>query len=208
MHKNNSNTTSRNDLQQRVLDKAMSLFKQNGIKAVKMDDIASAMSMSKRTLYELYENKEQLLYEGISRDISIEHKELEKYSRSASNEMEIVIFVFKRKLKELGTVNPLFFSDLHKYERVLTLLQQSSEQNRKRSVEFINKGVEHGYFIPALDYEIVSKMGDGVMNHVVQKKLYEQYPLRDLFVNCVYVQVRGVCTEKGRQMLDELFSNL
>ena len=72
---------------------------------------------------------------------------------------------------------------------------------------FINKGIEHGYFMSDLNYDIISKISDGVMNHVVETKLYEQYPLRDLFVNYVFVQIRGLCTEKGISMLDEIFSN-
>ena len=97
---------SRCDLQHRVVEKAMSLFKERGIKAVKMDDIAASLSISKRTLYELYENKEQLLLEGISLQISSNHSNLEHFAQTASNEMEIVIYVIKRKLEELGSVNP------------------------------------------------------------------------------------------------------
>ncbi|MBR1427598.1 MAG: helix-turn-helix transcriptional regulator [Prevotella sp.] len=198
---------SRCDLQHRVVEKAMSLFKERGIKAVKMDDIAASLSISKRTLYELYENKEQLLLEGISLQISSNHSNLEHFAQTASNEMEIVIYVIKRKLEELGSVNPLFFSDLNKYDHALRFLQQSREQNRKQTMLFINKGIEHGYFMSDLNYDIISKISDGVMNHVVETKLYEQYPLRDLFVNYVFVQIRGLCTEKGISMLDEIFSN-
>ena len=198
---------SRCDLQHRVVEKAMSLFKERGIKAVKMDDIAASLSISKRTLYELYENKEQLLFEGISRLISSNHSNVERFAQTASNEMEIVIYVIKRKLEELGSVNPLFFSDLNKYDHALRFLQQSREQNRKQTMLFINKGIEHGYFMSDLNYDIISKISDGVMNHVVETKLYEQYPLRDLFVNYVFVQIRGLCTEKGISMLDEIFSN-
>ncbi len=198
---------SRCDLQHRVVEKAMSLFKERGIKAVKMDDIAASLSISKRTLYELYENKEQLLLEGISLQISSNHSNLEHFAQTASNEMEIVIYVIKRKLEELGSVNPLFFSDLNKYDHALRFLQQSREQNRKQTMLFINKGIEHGYFMSDLNYDIISKISDGVINHVVETKLYEQYPLRDLFVNYVFVQIRGLCTEKGISMLDEIFSN-
>ena len=167
---------SRCDLQHRVVEKAMSLFKERGIKAVKMDDIAASLSISKRTLYELYENKEQLLLEGISLQISSNHSNLEHFAQTASNEMEIVIYVIKRKLEELGSVNPLFFSDLNKYDHALRFLQQSREQNRKQTMLFINKGIEHGYFMSDLNYDIISKISDGVMNHVVETKLYEQYP--------------------------------
>ena len=54
-------TTYRQELSENILHTALKLFWKKGIKAVKMDDIAAQMSISKRTLYELYRNKEVLL---------------------------------------------------------------------------------------------------------------------------------------------------
>lgn len=67
MHKNGNNNSSqyRNELKFRIIRTAMPLFKQKGIKAVRMDDIANILSISKRTLYEIYNNKEDLLLEGV-----------------------------------------------------------------------------------------------------------------------------------------------
>lgn len=51
-------TVYRENLKIKILDTSMQLFKQKGIRAVKMDDIANDMGISKRTLYEIYSNKE------------------------------------------------------------------------------------------------------------------------------------------------------
>ena len=55
----------RRGLKGKILETAMVMFAKNGIKAVRMDDIASSLNISKRTLYEIFENKEVLLFEGI-----------------------------------------------------------------------------------------------------------------------------------------------
>ena len=55
----------RQELRQRILAAAMMAFRQKGVRAVRMDDIASQLSISKRTLYEIYSNKELLLYECV-----------------------------------------------------------------------------------------------------------------------------------------------
>ena len=60
-------STYRENLKDRILSTAMADFAARGIRAVKMDDIANALSISKRTLYEVYENKEDLLFEGIKK---------------------------------------------------------------------------------------------------------------------------------------------
>ena len=58
-------TPYRQELRERILKAAMSEFFEKGIKAVKMDDIARRLSISKRTVYEIYSNKEELLLEGM-----------------------------------------------------------------------------------------------------------------------------------------------
>lgn len=58
-------TPYRQELRERILKAAMSEFFEKGIKAIKMDDIARRLSISKRTVYEIYSNKEELLLEGM-----------------------------------------------------------------------------------------------------------------------------------------------
>ena len=58
-------STYRQELKVRILQTAMREFKQKGIRDVRMDDIAGILGISKRTLYEIYENKEELLLAGL-----------------------------------------------------------------------------------------------------------------------------------------------
>ena len=64
MQSSKSESSYRNALRGRILDVAMHAFATKGIRAVKMDDIAQSLTISKRTLYELYDNKEKLLLEA------------------------------------------------------------------------------------------------------------------------------------------------
>ena len=59
-------TAYRKELREKILKTAMAEFMQRGLKAVKMDDIAKKMVMSKRTLYEIFADKEELLYECVN----------------------------------------------------------------------------------------------------------------------------------------------
>jgi len=53
----NTPSAYRKELRARLLDTAMKAFSTYGIKAVKMDYIAQTLGISKRTLYEIYDNK-------------------------------------------------------------------------------------------------------------------------------------------------------
>ena len=65
MNRVSGQTPYRQELRERILKAAMSEFFEKGIKAVKMDDIARRLSISKRTVYGIYSNKEELLLEGM-----------------------------------------------------------------------------------------------------------------------------------------------
>lgn len=156
MRKIGNVTAYREGLKQKILYTAMSLFKEKGIKAVRMDDIATKMVISKRTLYEIYSNKEDLLYECIKNDNEILMKKIADYASMAENEMAVVAFFIRTKLKDLGSINPLFFSEMEKYERILAFFKENSEKQNARSQEFITKGIEHGFFRNDLNYDIIT----------------------------------------------------
>ena len=47
------------DQKERIIEQAMQMFVSQGIKSVRMDDIAQQLGVSKRTLYELFGDKER-----------------------------------------------------------------------------------------------------------------------------------------------------
>lgn len=190
------------ELRTKILDVAMNQFKQKGIRNVRMDDIATMLGISKRTLYEIYNNKEQLLYEGVVRDEEMRSAIIHEFSRTAENEMEIIVEVLKMKLRELGQINPLFFSELHKYETVVEYLRQTHLKSNQESLSFFLHGVEGGFFRKHVNYELILQMSNAVMNHVVEEKLYNRVSLQEIFVNYVNVIIRGLCTEKGLEILN------
>ena len=75
----------RQELRSRIVEAATQMFHKHGIKMVKMDDIATSLTISKRTLYEIYDNKEDLVYEVVVQHaVNTGHK-VEKLTSPGSN---------------------------------------------------------------------------------------------------------------------------
>jgi len=202
MRKNGDTTTYRESLKVRIMETAMSLFKQHGIKSVKMDDIATELGISKRTLYETYNNKEELLFEGVRHAADVQHKQLSAYAEKAGNEMDIVAFFLRMRLKDLGTINPLFFSEMHKYSKIIAFLQQQNEIRRTSSIQFMKRGIKNGYFRADLNYDIVSRLGEAATDFAMKTKMYQRYPLKEIFRTFTVIYLRGCCTDKGLTYLE------
>ena len=184
------------------MNAAMKCFREKGIRAVRMDDIANELSISKRTLYEIYNNKEELLYEGVEREVRKSTEQLQQFAKEHDDVMQIILFFYSQKFRELGSVNPLFYTDLEKYAKVKEFLRIRHEEQSKNTRAFFGRGVEEGYFLPQLNYDIVTQLGEASMNYVMATKMYQQFSLQEIFKNFVSVLLRGYCTEKGQHILD------
>lgn len=199
----NNISEHRQELKLRILRTAMPLFKQRGIKAVKMDDIAAALSISKRTLYEVYDKKEDLLLAGVRHDHEELLRHIQEYALTAENEIDIVVTFFKLKFADLDNLSPLFLTELEKYDKVTAYLRSRHEEQQRESLLFVKRCIENGYFVPELNYEILQDICDSMMDASFKKALYEKYSLSDIFCNFFIVLLRGFCTEKGILLLDQ-----
>ena len=64
----------RQNLKEKILQVATVLFYRHGIRQVRMDDISNNLRISKRTLYEIYDNKEVLLLGVLQHNNEKEHQ--------------------------------------------------------------------------------------------------------------------------------------
>ena len=192
-------------LKGRILETAMRAFAEKGIRAVKMDDVASKLSISKRTLYEIYATKEDMLFEGLKKYHEESHQRMDMLSQQSNNVMEIVLKVYQMKVEEFQMTNAQFYSDLVKYPRVLRYLNRENQRMRTSYIKFLDRGVMEGFFRDDINYELVSRMFDALGRYIMAQQLYKQYPMQDILNNFVFVSLRGLCTEKGTKVLDHLF---
>lgn len=196
-------TAYRLSLKDKIVPVAMKAFLSNGIKAVKMSDIASALSISKRTLYEIYDDKESLLFACVRQC----HQQRQEHLRLFSvrhNVIEIVLEVYRRKVEEMNTTNYAFYQDIHLYPKVMKYVEQVHANAHDLFITFIRRGIKEGYFRKDVNYELISRMFDSIGEYVAKEGLYAQYPYEELLSNLMLVPFRGFCTSKGVKVLDSV----
>jgi AcrR family transcriptional regulator len=192
------------NLREKIPEVAMKLFTENGILAVRMDDVAQTMGISKRTIYELYDKKEDLLFEVVVKHFRMRMDRMEHAVQHCHNVMEILLEVYHMKVADFKETNPLFFIEMKKYPQVQVFLQEQNDMMRDNSLEFIRRGVDEGYFRADLNYEMAVLQFDAMGEYIMQKELYRQYSIEDIFRNLVFVSLRGLCTDKGIKAIDEM----
>jgi AcrR family transcriptional regulator len=192
------------NLKARIPDVAMQLFTDRGINAVRMDDVAQTMGISKRTIYELYDKKEDLLFEVVVKYFKQRMDRMEQAVSHCSNVMEILLKVYHMKVSDFKETNPLFFTEMVRYPQVKRFLDEQNDVMRDNSLLFIQRGVDEGYFRADLNYQMAVLQFDAMGEYIMQKELYRQYSIEEIFRNLVFVSLRGLCTDKGIKAIDEM----
>lgn len=190
-------------LHDRIVDTAMHAFATKGIKAVKMDDIAKLLGISKRTLYEVFENKEILLYEGVKKYKALKEEEFHQIYIESADVMDILLKIYRMKVEEFKVTCPEFYSDLSKYPSVQEFFSRDKELQHNRFVEFLKRGVDEGYFRKDLNLNLLANLFSFVMQHIMEEQLYKTCSIEEIFHNIVFVSLRGFSTLEGIKRLEQ-----
>ena len=193
----------------RILDTAIKDFVRRGVKAVKMDDIAAALGISKRTLYELYDTKEQVILEGLKRHHRLKDEELAVYAQNLQHDvLDIIIFIYRRHINDAVVLNPAFYDDVSKYPQIVDYLKEQNRSRQQDFIRFMQRGVDEGFFRDDINYKIISHVYEALGSYMQRTRLYNEYSFEELFFNMLFVTLRGFCTAKGISKLDQFFATI
>lgn len=194
--------TNNTELRRHIIETAEKAFHQQGIKAVTMDNIAHMLSMSKRTLYQVFRDKEDLLLACAKKRQEEEHQFIEQAMGETDNVLEIILKLFKMSLDDVRHVNPKFFVEMNKYPNIVAYHREMSKKHGKEGVAFMKKGIEQGIFKENINFEIVVPFMQRKIDMLIDEEIFNGFNIMEIFVNTIMVMLRGCCTEKGIGMID------
>lgn len=195
-------------LREEIVEKAAEAFLKYGIKIVRMDDIANSLSISKRTLYELFSDKEQLLMEVFRLFDKRMTEYMGEIASRADNVLEVIFAFYKRKLGELANTNPAFLRDLRKYPKIINYIRESRKMADAAAFAYFKKGIEQGIFRDDINFEIINQATFMQLEMLIYSDLTESYPLDEIYGETTVLYMRGITTEKGLKMVDDFLRSV
>lgn len=189
-------------VKERIIVTAMDLFSQHGIKSVSMDDIARAVSISKRTLYEFFSNKETLLIEGILYNQDWLHALLTKLEKTSPTAIDIILLAYMELMKRPRWYHPRFYEDLKKYPKALQ--QKEDEKNKfiSRCKRLFARGVKEGVLRDDINFEIVALLAKEQAKMLHPSKSFCNHSNTEVYNTVLFTFMRGVCTDEGSKILN------
>jgi len=197
-------------MEERILEKAGGMFLNIGFKSVTMDDIATELGMSKKTLYKYYSNKASL----VSASVEAVHNKIEemmqfvkKQKYNAVAEEFAIKAIFKEMLKN-AKESPMY--QLKKYypETHEQLMQREKELFRECNLDNLQKGVAQGLYRENIDIERVMDfyfiLIFGVYDNEVLKNTMPA--LLEIEYKALEYHIRAIATRKGVEELEKQIS--
>ncbi len=190
------------------LSKAAQLFIENGAKTVTMDDIARAFGISKKTLYQKYKNKEELLEEVLTYTLEEVIDRLQYLDDSIENAIERMFCRDEEIDKVSHANNNILIRQLLKYYPAIFhkhMLNFSSKFSEVL-VHNIEKGRQQGLYREDVNAEIYAK----IFFQLVMS--YDSYPYfdtevieREYFIQeALMLYLNAITNEKGKEVLQRL----
>lgn len=195
----------RKELKSRIIDYAMGEFYKRGVRAVKMDEISQGLHVSKRTVYEIFGDKEELLLAGLKIKSLEMREKLETYSCNvAHNVVDIIGYFYKLQMEVNSMVGVAFYEEIHHMPRVIEFFKQEHEREFADRVKFLKAGVEERLFRQDIDYSLTMELLSASMSEIMRNQIYKKYSMQQIFDNFFLVIIRGFCTERGAALLNKV----
>lgn len=195
---------------ERVILKSIELFTHFGIRQVTMDQIAEEVGMSKRTIYELFRDKDTLVRECLETMNENYLQEAQEILAHASNVIEALYKFGQHGHRTKSEINQAFFEDIRKiYPHFWEALKKRAKPvEGSFTCKILENGIKEGIFINDLNVEIVDAFFSVMMETFHKKDIFpENTSPQDLIRNIITPYFLGISTEKGKKLIEQ-YSNL
>jgi TetR/AcrR family transcriptional regulator, cholesterol catabolism regulator len=193
--------------EQKILSEVTKVFMQYGIKSVNMDDLARHLSVSKKTLYQFFTDKEDLVRKAVASHCTREDEDVNSICQKGLNAIDEMLEIMQFVLGILKNIHPSVQFDLQKYHPEVF---RAMKENRNRAVfdcmmQNTKKGQREGYYRKDFNAEVINKVYIGRMDLIFDQSIfpYEQFSLTDIYREIFSYHIRGIASQKGLEYLEQ-----
>ena len=146
------------DQKEKILRGTEDLFMKYGVRSISMDDIARHLTVSKKTLYQHFADKEELVMMVSKSHLERNAKEFERILETSENAVEELARISGCMKRNLEGVNQTMLFDIQKFHpRAWSVwLDFKNKYIRESVIRNLKQGIEDGYIRPDVNPEIMA----------------------------------------------------
>jgi AcrR family transcriptional regulator len=196
------------DIRDRIIEEASESFKTYGIRSITMDSLANQLGMSKRTIYEIFSDKDELLMAVLEKMAQQQRELVKRVLNESENSISAIFKMLEISRDNFQYLSPAFQSDLKKYHHDVLLKNAENLEmpDYRNHYLVIERGMEEGLFRKDLNTELINRalynLGKSMMDN--DQYPFEKFTRRDVIRNLFINYLRGISTQKGLDLINQL----
>ncbi len=194
--------------EEKILDKCERLFMRYGVKSVTMDDVSRELGISKKTLYQYVENKDDLVKRVTQSHFESETQVIEEICDNSKNAVEEMWSITTCINDHLNNVNPSLIFDLKKYHPAswTIFIEHRNQQIFNCIKRNIEKGKEQGLYRHDVNTDLIARFYIGRIEMLIDSEIipFDKYDLKEVRFTYIDYHLRGVATTKGIKILEKI----
>ena len=194
------------DIKDKISSVAGALFMQNGIKSISMDEIASKLGMSKRTIYQHFSDKEDILVYFLESTQKMQFEQLAKMEKTLPTVIDIFLEVLQQHKDLESYYNIKFQEDIEKlFSKAHSVWLKQIETSTTMLKEFLELGIKQGVVRPDLNIEVAAFLLQDTNNTYLHasRMVARPFTIWELFNTMMINFIRGISTQEGLKIIDK-----
>lgn len=192
------------DIKEKISRGAEELFLRYGIRSMTMDEIARHLGISKKTIYQYFSDKDEIVLSVTQRHLETNQRQFNQIAEESTNSVEELVklsFCLKENLKGM---NPSVMFDLQKYHQKAWFAWMDYKRKviKESVMRNIRKGIEDGYFRPDINPEILAVLRLEEIQMAFDDQLFprDRFSITQVQLHILEHFINGLLTDKGRKL--------
>jgi TetR/AcrR family transcriptional regulator, cholesterol catabolism regulator len=194
-------------IKENIIHQSLSLFLKKGVKQVNMDEVASNLGISKKTLYIHFDNKQDLVHTCFQRHNDVVAAMINNSAAQFDNAIDELFAIDESCSLVMKQTNPYLLGELKRYYPNTWSLIEDLKQKVLFNImkNNLNNGIEQELYRSELDVEIIAKLMISRTDALVNDELFPltHYDFRKLLTENRIYHIRGIATSKGINYLEQ-----
>ncbi|MEY4650238.1 MAG: hypothetical protein RJA06_311 [Bacteroidota bacterium] len=200
--------TSVNEVKTNILQRAMDMFQRYGLRAMTMDDVCRELAMSKKTLYQHFANKADLVDQAVRHVFGLHQFSMDQIAAEHENAIDRMISRYAFLMRMMESHGPNMMFPLKKYypKTYEWLFAQRQRTMVEALVQTIKDGQAQRLFREDLEPELVAQIHFTTMVGLADSDaVTENFSQRRALIwTAISLFIRSISTAQGLNYFNEL----
>ena len=190
---------------ERIRQKADELFMRYGLRSVSMDDIANSLGISKKTIYQFFADKNELVDAVLEETLNYNKQNCDRNRSGSTNAVEEIFMSMDIAEQIFRNMHPSVIYDMQKYhpQAFARFLKHKNDYLYNIILKNLQRGIKEELYRPEIDIEILSRFRVESMLMTFNPEFYisQKHNLAEVEQELIEHYLFGVASLKGHKLI-------